>query len=268
MKRARLMVFGIALVAAAIAALLAKNFVGQPVEVQVVRETKADLVEVLVARSDVRLGDTLQTEDMVWQSWPRAAATSSYIIKRQNPSAKVDFAGAIARAPFLKGEPIKPQKLIKASDGGVLAAILPQGMRAVSTSISAETAAGLFILPNDRVDVILTRKIRAARGGRESFVSDTLFRNVRVMAIGQAIETDGDVKTANGDTATLELSPTQAELLALANTMGEISLSLRSLADSRPQSDADEAAALLRGDQRASVRVLKYGVASRAYGVK
>ena len=115
--------------------------------------------------------------------------------------------------------------------------------------------------------MILTRKIRGGRSGKETFVSDTLFRNVRVMAIGQAIDTDGDVKTANGDTATLELLPQQAELLALANTMGEISLSLRSLSDSRPRDDGTDEGSFLKGEERASVRVLRYGMSSRAYGV-
>ncbi len=135
------------------------------------------------------------------------------------------------------------QKLIKAGEGGVLAAILPKGMRAISTRIKEETAAGRLILPNDHVDVILTRRLRGP-GGQEQHVSDTLFRNVRVLAIGQQIETKEGKKAAEGaaNTATLELTPSQAEMLARANSMGEISLSLRSIADADkdgPDSDAD-----------------------------
>ncbi|MBI1383396.1 MAG: Flp pilus assembly protein CpaB [Rhizobiales bacterium] len=270
MKRARLIVFGIALLAAGGAALLAKGYMGKKPEVRTVVKTDFDTVQVLVAKRDIQLGDTLKAGDIGWIDWPRDAATATYIQKHQKPGAITDLSGAIARAQFLAGEPIKEQKLIKASDGGVMAAILPAGMRAVSTSITAQNAAGNFILPNDRVDVILTRKIRSAGGRREQHVSDTLFRNIRVLAIGSAIDAKGDEKTAKGDTATLELTPTQAETLALANLMGDISLSLRSLTDSRPgQGEGDDGSAVLNKDDRgSSVRVLRYGVSSRAYGVK
>ena len=118
-----------------------------------------------------------------------------------------------------------------------MAAILPAGMRAISTPIREETAAGGFILPNDRVDVILSHKLRV--GSKEESVSEAVLRNVRVLAIGQEIENKDGEKVATGKTATLELSPSQAETLALAQSMGELSLSLRSLAglDPRPCRD-------------------------------
>ena len=157
-------------------------------------------------------------------------------------------------------------KLIKAGEGGVLAAILPEGMRAVSTRIKEETAAGRLILPNDRVDVILIRRLRGT-DGQEQFISDTLFRNVRVLAIGQKIETKEGKKSTEdaANTATLELSPEQAERLALANSMGDISLSLRSIADNDLNGVRD-GASLSRDTEHSSssaVRVLKYGVPSR-----
>jgi pilus assembly protein CpaB len=175
--------------------------------------------------------------------------------------------GAISRAPILAGEPVTRQKLIKAGDGGVLAAILPKGMRAVSTRIKEETAAGRLILPNDHVDVILTRRMRG-RDSNEEHVSDTLFRNVRVLAIGQQIETKKDSKSPDGgaNTATLELTPEQAETLARANSMGEISLSLRSIADADPNGPGS-GSDLFDHQSGSAVRVLKYGVPTRAYGV-
>jgi len=268
MKRARLVVFAIAFAAAAGAALLAKGFLGKT-QVREIIKTDYDTVEVLVATGDIRLGDSVHAKDVRWQQWPRDAATANYITRRQRPGAISDLSGAIARAPFLAGEPIKEQKLIKASDGGVMAAILPSGMRAVSTPISAESAAGLFILPNDRVDVILTRRLRSGGNRGEQHVSDTLFRNIRVLAIGQAIEMKGDAKVAHGDTATLELTPRQAETVALARSMGDISLALRSLADARPSGKGKgDDQAFLRKDRGSSIRMLRYGVASRAYGVQ
>ena len=149
----------------------------------------------------------------------------------------------------------------------MLAAILPAGMRAISTKIKEETAVGKMILPNDHVDVILSRRLRSKSGG-EDYISDTLFRNVRVLAIGQQIEAREGKKGAEGTTATLELTPRQAELLALANSMGEISLSLRSVAD-LIAGGAGPAEAMDLSKSRASnsVKVTRYGVRSRTYGV-
>jgi len=268
MKRARIVVFGIALAAAAGAAFLAKGFLGTPTPPQIITKTDVDTVKVLVARKDLQLGDTLGSGDYGWVDWPRENASGAFIKRSQKPSAKTDLKGAIVRAPFLKGEPIREQKLIKASDGGVMAAILPRGMRAVAVEIDEQYAAGNFILPNDRVDVILTRKIRGSRGRADQHVSDTLFRNIRVLAIGQAIDMKGEAKTADGRTATLELSPNQAETVALAGLMGKISLSLRSLTDSRPgQGEDRDGREVLNQERGTSVRLLRYGVNSRAYGV-
>ena len=166
----------------------------------------------------------------------------------------------MARAPMLPGEPVTALKLVKAGEGGVLAAILPQGMRAISTRIKEETGVGRLILPNDRVDVIHTRRVRGRSGG-DDFTSETLFHNVRVLAIGQLIEAKDGKKLAEGNTATLELTPAQAQRLAEANSGGEISLSLRSIADMETK---DGPAAGRRGD---TIRIIKYGVKSGAYGV-
>ena len=190
-----------------------------------------------------------------------------FITRADQPDAITQLSGSIARAPVMAGEPITATKLVKAGQGGVLAAILPAGMRAISTRIKEETAVGNLILPNDRVDVILIRRVRG-RGAQEDVVSDLLFSNVRVLAIGQEIETKEGKKSADGaaSTATLELTARQAELLALANSMGEISLSLRSIADldvnQGPTAGVDPSA-----KESTAIRVLRYGTASRAYGV-
>ncbi len=268
MNRARIAVFIFALAAAGGAAMLAKKMLSRPAEVREVVKTQYDTVQVLVASKELRLGDTVQAGGLRWQEWPRDNISGGYIVKEQKPQAVTDMTGAIARAPFLRGEPIKEEKLIR-GPGGVMAAILPKGMVAVSTSIQEETAAGRFILPNDRVDVILTRRLRSEGGTKEQFVADTLFRNIRVLAIGQTLETQNEKRTASGGTATLELTPAQAETLALANTMGSISLTLRSMADALPgQGLEGEGAELLKEDQGNSVNVVQYGVSSRQYGVK
>lgn len=267
MKRARIIVLAIAFAAAGGAAIVAKRFSAPPPAERIEITTQIGTVEVLVAAKPIRLGDSVRSGDLKWQAWPKAATAPGYVIRGSQPKALSKLSGAIARAPFLKGEPIKDQKLIKASEGGVMAAILPAGMRAISTPIREETAAGGFILPNDRVDVIVSRRVRTAR--KEEHVSDTILRNVRVLAIGQTIEQKDGKKVANGKTATLELTPRQAETIALARSMGDISLSLRSLADSNPngKSGPEQADNPFGNDRGSTIKLLKYSVPSRAYGL-
>ena len=135
--------------------------------------------------------------------------------------------------PFVAGEPIREAKLVNAKGSGFMAAILPSGMRAVSTQISPETGAGGFILPNDHVDVILTRRDREAEKatGTEVQTSETILSNVRVLAIDQTVQEKNGQKVVVGKTATLELTPRQVETLALAQQLGSLSLALRSITD-------------------------------------
>lgn len=265
MKRARMVVLAIAVAAALAAALLAKSMISTP-QPSPVAESSVQTKQVLVAARDIRLGDSVRAGDLKWQEWPANATSAGYITRVEEPDAVNKLSGAIARAPFLAGEPIKSQKLIRASEGGVMAAILPSGMRAVSTPIREETAAGGFILPNDRVDVIVTRKVQTT-ARREEHVSETVLHNVRVLAIGQSIEQQGGEKVAQGKTATLELTPRQSELLALAQSMGEISLALRSLADASPTSPPTSEESALAGSKGGNIKLLKYSVPSHAYGV-
>jgi pilus assembly protein CpaB len=265
MKRAQLIGMTIAIVAGALAFFMMRGIVNKPQKVVVTEQVNT--TEVLVARSDMGLGVVANEGHFRWQTWPRDAVAAGFITRTSGASVVRDLTGAVARAPIMAGEPITANKLIKAGQGGVLAAILPAGMRAISTKIKEETAVGKMILPNDHVDVILSRRLRT-KGGAEEFISDTLFRNVRVLAIGQQIEAREGKKGAEGTTATLELTPRQAELLALANAMGEISLSLRSVADliaggAGPSEGLD----LSKSRTSNSVKVTRYGVKSRAYGV-
>jgi pilus assembly protein CpaB len=157
--------------------------------------------------------------------------------------------GTIARTPFVKGEPIREAKLIKADGSGFMAAMLPSGMRAVSVEISPENGAAGFILPNDRVDIILSRRGTADKDAK----AETILVNVRILAIDQTIEEKNGEKVVVGKTATLELNGRQAELLAQARQSGSLSLALRSLADA---SDKDPV-------RNSGVNVI-YGIASSA----
>jgi pilus assembly protein CpaB len=232
MKTARIVVLGIAVVAGGLAALMAgrQTKVVAPPPPQ---EVKLDTTEILVAKNDIGLGQSVAGPDLHWQVWPVAAAGPYFIRKSEKPDAIEEFTGSIARSAIVAGEPVREAKLIKSNGSGFLAAILPSGMRAVSTEISPETGAGGFILPNDHVDVILSRRDRAAEkaAGHDSFVSETILLNIRVLAIDQTIQEKDGQKVVVGKTATLELAPHQAETLALARQMGTLSLALRSIAD-------------------------------------
>jgi len=261
MKRARIIVLGIAFTAALGAAWMAKRMISGT-EVREIEKT-VGAVDVLVAAKDINLGDSVGGGDVKWQQWPVEGVTPGLITKTAEPDAPQKLSGAIARASFIAGEPIKEQKLIKVSEGGVMAAILPAGMRAISTPIREETAAGGFILPNDHVDVILSRTVKV--GNKDDKVSETILRNIRVLAIGQTLEQQGDDKVATGKTATLELTPRQTEILALAQSLGEISLSLRSLADATP--GQSEPTAKIGDAYSGSVTLLKYGISTRVFGL-
>lgn len=262
MKRAQLLGIGVAAIAGLGAFIGMKSLVNQPAPKVIQKET-VDATKVLVARTDIGLGRSTSQVNFEWKEWPTSAVTPNYIIHQTRPNAVRELTGSIARSPLIKGEPITEAKLISAGKGGVLAAILPPGMRAISTRITEQTAVGKMILPNDRVDVILTQRKRDKVGG-EQHVSDTLFRNVRVLAIGNQLEAKEDQKNAEGNVATLELTSQQSEMLALANAMGEISLALRSVADLNLDNDQNVAR---KPEEGGTISIMRYGVKTRAHGV-
>jgi pilus assembly protein CpaB len=255
MKAARVIVLGVAVIAGGLAALMAGR--QAPVQAPPPDEpaAKLDITEVLVARSDIGLGQTVAASDLQWQTWPVAAAGAYFIRKDNKPGAIEEFSGSIARAPMVSGEPIREAKLIKANGSGFMAAILPPGKRAVSTEISPETGAGGFILPNDHVDVILSRRAREGSGGAEASSSETILNNIRVLAIDQTVEEKNGQKVVVGKTATLELGPREAEMLALSRQLGTLSLALRSIADGNKRTTDDT------GDRRNSgINTVRFGV--------
>lgn len=263
MNKSRVLVLGIAFVAAVGAALVAKNMVAPTKTKKVVQKEFMNTTHVLVAAKKIKLGDMVSSSHFKWQKWPKSALNSSLIDQGRHINAKADYDKAIARASYVKGEAINPRKFIKKGSGGVMAAILTGGMRAVSIKIKEETAAGGFIMPDDHVDVLLSRKLK--RQGRSKYVTSTVLSKVRVLAIGQTIDPPKGKKTAKGRTATLELSPSQAETLTLANKMGDVSLVLRSLSQ---VGDGDEDQITnLHGEKRSSVRMIKFGQKSQAFGM-
>jgi pilus assembly protein CpaB len=258
MNPARIAVLAVAIVAGGIAAYLVSGSGEKPAPAPV---AQLQTVDVLVAKNEIGLGQSVKPDDLQWQTWPAATASSNFITRTNRPEATKEITGSIARAPFIAGEPIREPKLVKADGSGFMAAILPTGMRAISTEISPETGAGGFILPNDRVDVILTRREKNPdKGGPDIVTSEIILPNVRVLAIDQAPKEKEGTSALVGRTTTLELKPEQAETLARARQMGTLSLALRSIADvNMVEVDEDGGMRSRRGE---SVNVIRYGVVS------
>ena len=260
MNTARIVVLTIALGAGGVAAYLAgeagdtKPAPSAPVTQQLAT------VDILVAKADIGLGQSVKQEDLQWQNWPAATASNNFIRRDSKPGAIKDVIGSIARTPFIAGEPIREQKLVKADGSGFMAAILPTGMRAVSTEISPETGAGGFILPNDRVDVIPTRRLKNPDSNQPSIVtSEIILANIRVLAIDQAPKEKDGQNAVVGKTVTLELKPEQIATLTAGRQAGTLSLALRSIGDVNMVEDPSNGPALKRGQ---SINVVRYGVPS------
>lgn len=260
MKPARLIIAGIAGAAGLLALMLSGR---QPAQVNVTVPTAAPetakFTEVLVAKQDLVMGTALGEEQIAWAKWPLELAASTMIQRSARPNALEEFKGAIARASFFTNEPIREEKVIKGGGSGFLSAILPSGKRAIAISIDSRgaTSAGGFILPNDYVDVIATRRDVDAsqRAGTDIYQSVTVLTAIRVLAIGQNIQEKNGERVVVGETATLELAPEQAEQITLHQRSGALALALRSMADA---SKPDEPRA--RGASH-SVTVVRFGVA-------
>src|ERR1700716_2053242 len=253
MNNARIVVLIIALGAGGIAAYLASGSDKPPLT-----EPAALLHTVDMLVADSVLGQSVTPEALQWQTGPAATASNSFIRRNERPDATTQIVGSIARAPFIAGEPIREPKLVKANGSGFMAAILPTGMRAISTEISPETGAGGFILPNDRVDVILSKREKNPdRAGTPDVVnSEIILTNIRVLAIDQAPKEKDGQNAVVGKTVTLELKPEQAETLSRARQSGTLTLALRSIADLNiVENRSDDQK---RGD---SINVIRYGVA-------
>lgn len=260
MKATQLAIMGVAALAAAGAGYLGFVLSNKPEQVRevVLEQPQVELEEVLVAANNIALGTSLKQEMVEWQTWPKEGIADGYITRSENPEGlEITDNPAIARSPFYQGEPIREGKLVRAGQG-YMSAILPTGQRAIATSISTDTSAGGFILPNDRVDVIMTRRGEQSEGNE--FITETILENIRVLAIDQTIEEKDGEAVVVGETATLQLSPNQAKILTVAQQMADrLALALRSLEDSTEQ--ASKGAEYLLNGSRGSgrVRVIKYG---------
>jgi pilus assembly protein CpaB len=251
MKFARIFVLAIAVAAGLLAfrmVMMSGGNEGEPQVVQAPVETNS--IKVLVASKDIALGGKLTKDDFSWANWPEGEVPGGAVTQQSDPTAEEEFEGRITRAPIYQGEPIRPERLIN-TDKGFMAAILPKGKRAIAVSVEAETTAGGFILPGDKVDLILTRT------SDDLVLSETILENVRVLAIDSTTAGEQDQKNLSPKrTATLELTLGQSEIVAQAQQIGTISLALRSAQDS-----ADDAVA--EDKRQRGVSYVKYGVTTK-----
>jgi pilus assembly protein CpaB len=240
MNTKRFVLFGFALISAATAGYVALNIKPETVAVTE-KPVVVESEQVLVASETIAVGDVLDAQ-LTWQTWPNSGVSE----------------GFITRMVIFKGEPVRDAKLV-GKDQSLMSSILPTGRRAVAVEIAANTSAGGFILPNDYVDLIMTRQKAGNNGTAERFVTDTIVKNVRVLAIDQTIKEDEEGRKVRvGQTATLELTPQQAEIVVVAQQMAaRLTLSLRSTADvtEAVKPDADY---LLNGEGT-SIKVIKSG---------
>jgi pilus assembly protein CpaB len=228
MNRSRLIVLSVAALMSGVAAFLARGFLGGGTEPTKAQSAAVSTVGVLVASSNIEPGKPVMPDMVRWQNWPKSSVDSTFLTQDANPNSDQIVKGTVARASILSGEPLTNIKIVHSDATGIMAAMVSPGMRAASIPITTESGAGGFILPNDRVDVVLTIQVSEQP---KLYAAHTLLHDVRVLAVDQIYTQDKDQKTVLAKTATLELSPQQTEMLDGAAATGAVSLALRPLGE-------------------------------------
>ena len=267
MNKVQMAVLGATVAAFGGAYVLINSAPSPPPQQHVVQAPKLDADEVLVAAQDIPMGTAISDASVTWQMWPKAAISEYMIVKSSGPNVIDDVKGSLTRDAFIRGEPMRRDKLVKGGAGGFMSAILPAGMRAVAIKVdnSGDDYAGGFILPNDRVDLIkIYRDEQATKDrGVEVLGAQTILTNVKVLAIGQNVQEENGKKVVVGGNATLELDPKQAEIVIYAERMAgsNLHLVLRALVDSggatETVNDPSEA-------QSTALTIVRYGAAQQA----
>lgn len=222
-----------ALAIAAMTAVMAKNMFTGASAPQAEAASVAG-PEVLVATRSLPVGTIIDAEALRYQAWPEGLIQGTYYVKGQPGTSPQDLLGTVVRNEITAGQPLTQGALVKPGDRGFLAAALGPGMRAVTVAVNTTSSVAGFVFPGDRVDIVLTQEVAGGGDGLPLKVSETILRNVRVLATDQRTTSkDENGKTVMTDiqTVTLEATPRIAEKIAVAQTIGKLSLSLRSLAD-------------------------------------
>ena len=255
MKPARIIILAVAISAAGLAGILAMKLAGG--QTKVVEQAQAIIkkeptVNVLVSAMNLPVGSRLNADSIRWMAWPEGSVVEGVITEQNRPNALTELGGAVVRLPMFEGEPVRAEKIADANSR-IMSSLLPSGKRAVATDISVSTGAGGFILPNDRVDIV--RIVRDEQGG-DTYTSETILKNMRVLAIGQNIQEKNGEKVVVGSNATLEVSQAQAEKLILAQRVGQLSLVLCSMFDANKADDESE------NRDEGGLTIVRFGVPS------
>lgn len=268
MKTSRYVVLGIAGLAGILLFFLVHSLMSgkatRPTQAAVTAPPPVQTVKVLIAAHDIKAGSRLGDTDLQWQDWPVNTLNPAYIVDGARPGtaaagteeaakkaggvqavaaaasdaarhvltpgAKETYIGGVARQDILANTPITDTEVVRSDEGGFMAVMLQPGMRAMAVQVSVENTAGGFILPGDRVDIMATHQSPKTGGGTNDSV-ETVLRNIRVLAIDQQVQTQKDKPSVIGATATLEVTPADGQALTLAKASGNLSLMLRSYAD-------------------------------------
>jgi pilus assembly protein CpaB len=270
MRLRTLILFVVALSLAGGTAMLVRSFLAQKtaeVEAAPLARAAAPQKSVLVARGAIIRGQILKPQDFSWQVWPEGGIDKNYIQAGTNTTEA--FSGWVARDPFAPGEPISEAKIVAPGSRGFLAAALAPGMRAVSVPVTATSGISGFVFPGDQVDILITHRL-AGNADNSHEAAETVLHNVRVIAVDQKLDSkNGEALVAH--TATLEVTPKQSEIIAVATEIGKLSLSLRSLATAPGDGSADASAGDTRGtytlDSEVSPLLSKPGAATEGITV-
>ena len=265
MSRARILILLLAIGSAILAVFLARGILGQQAApTSTVEAPKPQTVPVLVAAKDIALGERVIAIAVEWRDWPRDNVAPFMITREAKPAAIEELEGRRARAAILAGEPIAESKLLSANSGSLMSSLVRDGMRAISIRISDRSAAGGFILPEDRVDIIATVKViieSGAFGGSDKsiYFTSRLVENVRVLAINRTVPPVNESSIEKPTIAVLELDPQQAEIVAGAEKQGELDLSLRNIASENGSSGEDRPRLAALTEAPNAVEIYKQG---------
>jgi pilus assembly protein CpaB len=223
-----------ALMVAAVTAIMAKNMFAGASAPQAAAATVPQGPKVLVAKKPLPVGTIIDASMLDWTPWPKDAIQPTYYQQGQADSDPAKLLGTVVRYPIASGQPLTRGSIVGSEDRSFLAAALGPGMRAVTVPVNASTGLAGFVFPGDRVDLVLTQEIRGSGDGEPLHASETIVRNIRVLAADQRYtdkDEDGKPVVKEARNVTLEVTPQMAERVAVAQSMGTLSLSLRSLAD-------------------------------------
>jgi len=229
-----------ALVIAAVTAIMAKNmFTGASAPQAVAGPASVPAgPEVLVAARPLPVGTIIEADAFRYQPWPQGLVQDAYFTRGEQGADPQSLIGTVVRTEVSAGQPITQGSLVRPGERGFLAAALGPGMRAVTVSVSATSGVAGFVFPGDRVDMVLSQEVQGGGEGQPLHVSETIIRNIRVLAVDQRInarDEDGNQVAQRTSTVTFEATPKIAEKIAVAQTIGQLSLSLRSLADNNAE---------------------------------